>query len=134
MTPAELYLNRSIAHTRARAFRQGALDADLAMAALGARDGPRWAEAWYRRGEACAASHGHPDLDWGGAVKAYTRAVDLDPDNGQYQEALRFAGGSLGPEQMSKVPARAQIVRTTAENWMPNPDAISHNVVDNSGS
>ena len=35
MTPAELYLNRSIAHTRARAFRQGALDADLAMAALG---------------------------------------------------------------------------------------------------
>ena len=102
MAPKEMYCERSVCHTRARAFRQGALDADLAMAAAGAR-GVQWADAWFRKGEAHAADHQHPDQDWAEAVKAYTRAVDLDPDNATFQEQLRFAGGNLGADKMTAV-------------------------------
>jgi hypothetical protein len=59
--------------------------------------------SFFRLGEAYEAEGDHPDSSWVEATKAYTRAVDLDHENSDYQGRLGDAGSFLSNKQMAKV-------------------------------
>jgi len=132
MAPGYAYMERSHMYAGANCYLQARVDAQLAvnfwekvretdhdllayrlprclMDQPGTTRPFKWLQlnplglAYYRLGEAFEAERDHPDNTWVEATKAYTRAVDLDHENTDYQGHLGDAGSFLSNKQMASV-------------------------------
>jgi tetratricopeptide (TPR) repeat protein len=83
---AALYSNRSAAHA---SLGQASLALEDAEQVLAHR--PGWAKGWSRKGSAL-----HLAQDWAEAAAAYTRGLELEPENDAMRKGLDDAEAALG--------------------------------------